>query len=653
MKKYSLFLVLLVSLLMINGTAFADQTTYDDGVLVTSDGTTDYVYPKTDSATVLGKSGNEWANIYADSLVVGGVTYTTFAAGTDGNWTDNGTTTTLDQAPTAVIITHATGNIAATGFTAGTGDILLENSQKIDGATNNAIAFGDNSDTFTATFTGDDISLNTSDGGFIFALTDATDGTLDVQTNNDTDDYIQFSTTANVPAIGTTGNCNLALIPDSGIVAITGGLTTTTTIAATGVITATAGVTLQNGATVTEAVDGTTVIGGEASPIVSILATGTSDNDGTLQISSDNATDNGDVWQVQADGATQDLLILNNASGSQATKLTIADTTGLVTLTGGLTLPASQTITLPDSETITNASDVVIVTADDAAASLNLLGFEANTANLKLYADQDDDASDGWRLTATTSGTLTIGNDSSVAGTDVVKLTIGSDALVTTAGDVTVAGTTPLLTVGDGGAEQAAIVIDAATTDFYAGVYNTDGDFYVGTGSTVATNPALRIVDTTLAVSTYGDITMTGTTPTLTIGDAGAEDAGIVIDGSVTDFHMQIDDTNGDLYIGTGSVAGTAPCITITDTTGAVTVTNAITHSGAVTNSSTVANNGDVTFGDASTDTVTMTGRLIVRTVASTVATAGATGEVVFCSGDSKFYGVTVGGASATFSALN
>jgi hypothetical protein len=621
--------------------------------LVTSDGTTDYVYPKTDSATVLGKSGNEWANIYADSLVVGGVTYTTFAAGTDGNWTDNGTTTTLDQAPTAVIITHATGNIAATGFTAGTGDILLENSQKIDGATNNAIAFGDNSDTFTATFTGDDISLNTSDGGFIFALTDATDGTLDVQTNNDTDDYIQFSTTANVPAIGTTGNCNLALIPDSGIVAITGGLTTTTTIAATGVITATAGVTLQNGATVTEAVDGTTVIGGEASPIVSILATGTSDNDGTLQISSDNATDNGDVWQVQADGATQDLLILNNASGSQATKLTIADTTGLVTLTGGLTLPASQTITLPDSETITNASDVVIVTADDAAASLNLLGFEANTANLKLYADQDDDASDGWRLTATTSGTLTIGNDSSVAGTDVVKLTIGSDALVTTAGDVTVAGTTPLLTVGDGGAEQAAIVIDAATTDFYAGVYNTDGDFYVGTGSTVATNPALRIVDTTLAVSTYGDITMTGTTPTLTIGDAGAEDAGIVIDGSVTDFHMQIDDTNGDLYIGTGSVAGTAPCITITDTTGAVTVTNAITHSGAVTNSSTVANNGDVTFGDASTDTVTMTGRLIVRTVASTVATAGATGEVVFCSGDSKFYGVTVGGASATFSALN
>jgi hypothetical protein len=219
--------------------------------------------------------------------------------------------------------------------------------------------------------------------------------------------------------------------------------------------------------------------------------------------------------------------------------------------------------------------------------------------------------------------------------------------------DPVIAGTTPLLTVGDGGAEQAAIVIDAATTDFYAGVYNTDGDFYIGSGSTVGTTPALRIVDTTLAVSTYGDITMTGTTPTLTIGDAGAEDAGVVIDGSATDFHMQIEGTSGDLYIGTGSVAGTAPCITITDTTGAVTVTNAITHSGAVTNSSTVANNGNVTFGDATTDTVTMTGRLIVRTVATTAATAGATGEVVFCSADSKFYGVTVGASSATFSALN
>lgn len=642
---------------MFYGSSYAtDKASTDTGYLgndqwvVQTDGD---LLPMADSSYDIGASGSEVDNIYADSIWVGGSEYTSFAAGTDGNWTDNGTTTTLDQAPTAIVITHSTGNIAATKFTAGAGDIALENGQTIDGGTNNAIVIGDNSDTATVTFTGDDISLDTSDGGFIFALTDATDGTLDIQTNNDTNDFIQFSTTANVPAIGTTGSCNLALIPDSGVVAVTGGITTTTTIDATGIITATAGVTLQNGATITEAVDGTTVIGGEATPIVSILATGTSDNDGTLQISSDNAADNGDVWQVQADGATQDLLIRNNASGSQATKLTIADTTGLVTLTGGLTMAASTNLTLPDSEVVSNASDVVILTADDAAASLELLGYEANTANLKLYADQDDDASDGWQLTATTSGTLTIGNDSTAAGTDVVKLTIASDGLVTTTGDLTVAGTTPLLTVGDGGAEQAAIVIDASATDFHAGVYNTDGDFYIGTGTTVGTNPALKIVDTTLAVTTYGDITMTGTTPTLTIGDGGAEDSGVVLDGSATDFHMQIDDTNGDLYIGTGSVAGTAPCISIADTTGAVTVTNAITHSGAVTNNSTVANNGNVTFGDATTDTVTMTGRLIVRTVATTATTAGATGEVVFCSGDSKFYGVTVGGDTATFSALN
>ena len=52
-------------------------------------------------------------------------------------------------------------------------------------------------------------------------------------------------------------------------------------------------------------------------------------------------------------------------------------------------------------------------------------------------------------------------------------------------------------------------------------------------------------------------ITVVGTTPTLTIGDAGAEDAKIVFDGNAQDFHIGLDDTADSLAIGLGSALGT------------------------------------------------------------------------------------------------
>lgn len=87
------------------------------------------------------------------------------------------------------------------------------------------------------------------------------------------------------------------------------------------------------------------------------------------------------------------------------------------------------------------------------------------------------------------------------------------------------------------------------------------------------------------------------------------------------------------------------------------TVTDTLTVGGAATFNSTVAMNGAVTVGDASTDTITMTGRLIVRNVTDAgpmTATAGTQGEIVFNTSDSKFYGCTVTHASAaTWAALH
>ena len=63
----------------------------------------------------------------------------------------------------------------------------------------------------------------------------------------------------------------------------------------------------------------------------------------------------------------------------------------------------------------------------------------------------------------------------------------------------------------------------------------------------------------TLAVTgnVISPITLGGTTPTLTIGDAGAEDAKIVFDGNAQDYHIGLDDSADSLIIGKGSALGT------------------------------------------------------------------------------------------------
>ena len=66
-------------------------------------------------------------------------------------------------------------------------------------------------------------------------------------------------------------------------------------------------------------------------------------------------------------------------------------------------------------------------------------------------------------------------------------------------------------------------------------------------------------------------VTINGTTPTLTIGDAGAEDAKIVFDGNAQDFHIGLDDSADSLTIGLGSALGTTSHMVI-DSTGAVTM---------------------------------------------------------------------------------
>jgi len=133
---------------------------------------------------------------------------------------------------------------------------------------------------------------------------------------------------------------------------------------------------------------------------------------------------------------------------------------------------------------------------------------------------------------------------------------------------VVVSGTTPKVTIGDAGAEDTMLAFDGNAVDFHVSLDDTADDLVIGTGTTAGTATAIAVDGGgTLATTFYGDVTMGGTTPTLTIGDAGAEDASIVFDGNAKDFYVALDDSADKLLIGEGSTVGTNPILTITDDT--------------------------------------------------------------------------------------
>ena len=103
-----------------------------------------------------------------------------------------------------------------------------------------------------------------------------------------------------------------------------------------------------------------------------------------------------------------------------------------------------------------------------------------------------------------------------------------------------------------------------ASTDSFFGVAMGE-QLAIGTPSDATVTSAKLSGD----LQTPGNLTIAGTTPTLTVGDAGAEDAKIIFDGNAQDFHIGLDDTADDLVIGLGSTLGTTTHMAF-DETGAI-----------------------------------------------------------------------------------
>ena len=180
------------------------------------------------------------------------------------------------------------------------------------------------------------------------------------------------------------------------------------------------------------------------------------------------------------------------------------------------------------------------------------------------------DMTTNWAIGSQTNPTLYIHSADSGTTSDYLRLTHDQTNAVIAAGsgvlniqsDVLISGTTPLLTVGDAGAEDAAILFDGNAQDFHIGLDDSADDLVIGSGSSLGTTPAISI-NSDQVVTFHQDPIFAGTTPTLTIGDAGAEDTAIVFDGNAQDFYIGLDDSADDLVIGLGSTLGTTPAISV------------------------------------------------------------------------------------------
>ena len=242
--------------------------------------------------------------------------------------------------------------------------------------------------------------------------------------------------------------------------------------------------------------------------------------------------------------------IVSNNSGSSAPSTTFAYEWWIDTSNNLLKLRNSANnawITLPLS-----------ITADNATSGgLTVNGNLATTGTVdingqELILDADADTS----ITADTDDQI----DFRVGAVDVMTLTNSHLVLK---------GTTPKITIGDGGEEDTALIFDGNAQDFYIGLDDSADDLIIGKGSTVGTTPAISINESLLATFA-GAVTVQGGFTSIGIDDNAdtnvitidtSERVGIGTTSPLARLHIKKDSSETNLILqsntgGTGSAVG-------------------------------------------------------------------------------------------------
>ena len=296
----------------------------------------------------------------------------------------------------------------------------------------------------------------------------------------------------------------------------------------------------------------TTIADGSTDPGRSIFLkyTGALDSDCTITIGPNTISK---LWLIE--NATTDSgssgpynIIIKQGTGATVTipnshtKAIYSDGAG----SGGAMVEAFTDLNLTDTVTISGSTPTL--TIGDAGAEDTKIVFDGNAQD--FYIGLDDSADD-----------LVIGKGSAVGTTPAIEIDENLDikfaesigvgqAASSTTGDIvaqtmSLLGTTPTLTLGDGGEEDVAIKFNGVK-DFYIANDDSADKLVIGEGSTVGTNNILTITD-----------------DTVTLGDGAAADTALVFDGNAQDFYIALDDSADDLLVGTGSTVGSNAIITV------------------------------------------------------------------------------------------
>ena len=320
---------------------------------------------------------------------------------------------------------------------------------------------------------------------------------------------------------------------------------------------------------------------------------------------------------IQIDGSTPKLTI-GNATAEDATILfdgnaqdfyiALDDSADDLLIGLGSTVGTTPIIAI-DENKLSTFSGAITVGVDDTGHDVKLFGASAGS-----YALWDESANllDLRGATAAgpgnlklTTGELTV-VDADVLGKIEFQAPLegsGTDAILVGAAiwaeadDTFAAGVNNTDLVFALGKSEAAAEKFRFTADNEIGIaganYGTDGQVLTsgGAGAAVAwedasgavtalnnatANELVTVGSTTTELDAEANLTFDGnalvvggTAPSVTIGDAGAEDTKLVFDGNAQDYHIGLDDSADSLVIGLGSSLGTTTHMSF-DATGAI-----------------------------------------------------------------------------------
>ena len=226
----------------------------------------------------------------------------------------------------------------------------------------------------------------------------------------------------------------------------------------------------------------------------------------------------------------------------------LSDTRGVITVASVF----AGNLTLASADVLSNATDDVLsFESEDEISTLQAKGFEAKAAGLRLLADQDDDATDGWELQATTAGALNFGNDSSVAGTFVTKLGLSSAGVLTLSDSETLTNLADVVTLAADDAAASFVVkgfeASSAAITLQADESDDAGDDWI---MTAATNGTLTLRNDVSSLDNFR-FYFDGDKSVLRVGPPSTADANLEIIGAegfqdVT-IHLYADEGDDDL----------------------------------------------------------------------------------------------------------